>query len=165
TDSRIILDEGGAEKLLGKGDMLFRSYEYRKCIRIQGCFVSDRERQAVIDFLKGSVPASYDEDVIKEIDRKVQQAEKASTPEDGGDMEDELLPQAVEVVLDAGQASATLLQRHLRLGYARAARLIDQLNAKGIVGEYEGSKPRKVLIMRQQWLEMQAMKEPDSHDE
>lgn len=160
-DSRTILDAGGAEKLLGYGDMLFMPVGRPKPLRIQGCFVSNREVESVVEFLKAqdAAKADYDQNILDEIDRQAAAAGKSagkSGDEDGaedGDW-DEKLPQAIEMVVEAGMASTSMLQRRLQLGYARAGRLIDQLEQKGIIGPYEGSKPRQVLITRQQWLEM-----------
>ena len=159
-DSRTILDTGGAEKLLGKGDMLFMPVGSPKPMRVQGCFVSNREVESIVDFLKSSQEHEYDKQVMDEIERQAAASGKSSgksggsgdeLPEEGGD---EMLPQAIEVVVEAGMASTSLLQRRLRLGYARAGRLIDELEERGIIGPHEGSKPRQVLITRQQWLEM-----------
>lgn len=156
-DSRTILDAGGAEKLLGKGDMLFHPVGLPKPIRVQGCFVSDDEVSAVVEFLKTSSTSQYDENVVNEINRQAEANERAESKEDGGAEGDgdPMLAQAIEVVVDAGQASTSLLQRRLRVGYARAGRLVDDMEQRGIVGPHEGAKPRKVLITRQQWLEMQ----------
>lgn len=151
-DSRTILDMAGAEKLLGKGDMLFYPVGEPKPIRIKGAFITDKEVERVVDFVKTQYIASYDEDIIEEINNQKQEEEPSS-----GDS-DELLPQAIELVVDAGQASASLLQRKFKVGYARAARIIDQMEARGIVGPFEGSKPRQVLISRQQLMEMQMSK-------
>ncbi len=166
-DSRTILDTGGADKLLGRGDMLFHPVGMPKPIRVQGCFVSDDEIAAVVEFLKTSSTAQYDEQVVEEIDRQAAAADKAEAK--GGDVEDDdatdpMLPQAIEAVVDAGQASTSLLQRRLRVGYARAGRLVDEMERRGIVGPHEGAKPRQVLITRQQWLEMQAG-QPASNEE
>ncbi len=152
-DSRTILDSGGAEKLLGRGDMLFFPVGAAKPTRIQGCFVSDKEVEAVVDFIKNADTAQYDEQIIEEIDK---QAAPAKNDGEGGgfDDEDDMLPKAIECVVEAGQASTSMLQRRLKVGYARAGRLIDDMQAKGIVGPFEGSKPRQVLINRQQWIEM-----------
>ncbi len=160
-DSRTILDTGGAEKLLGRGDMLFHPVGLSKPIRVQGCFVSEEEITAVVEFLKTSSTAQYDEQVMDEIDRQAQATEKAETKDDPSDDGDEMLPQAIQEVVDAGQASVSLIQRRLKVGYARAGRLIDEMEQRGIVGPHEGSKPRQVLISRQQWLEMQNNR-PDS---
>lgn len=147
-DSRIILDMGGAEKLLGKGDMLFLPMGASKPIRIQGAFISDKEVEKVVDFVK-QTDIKYDEDVLEKIENGV----SGEKEPDGGDA-DELLPQAIEIVVDAGQASASLLQRRLKVGYSRAGRLIDQLEARGIIGPYEGAKPRTVLMSRAEYAEM-----------
>ncbi len=156
-DSRTILDGGGAEKLLGRGDMLFYPVGAPKPVRIQGCFVSDKEVEQVVEFVKQKDTASYDEEIINEIEKNAaKEANSKSAGNDGGgfDDEDEMLPAAIECVVEAGQASTSFLQRRLRLGYARAARIIDELEQRGVIGPMEGSKPRQVLITRQQWIEM-----------
>lgn len=159
-DSRTILDVGGAEKLLGKGDMLYSPLGASKPSRVQGCFVSSKEISAVVDYVKSNHEINYDESVMEEIERQAE--EKKSGAKGGGFEEsdetgvDPMLDQAIEVVVEAGQASTSLLQRRLRLGYARAARIIDQMQERGIVGEYQGSKPREVLITKAQLLEKHA---------
>ncbi|MCI9413901.1 MAG: DNA translocase FtsK [Clostridiales bacterium] len=164
-DSRTILDSGGAEKLLGRGDMLFMPVGVSKPMRVQGCFVSNREVESVVDFLKSAGQNEYDEQISEEIDRLAESSGKGASKKGSGDEMDgdwdEMLPQAIEVVVEAGQASTSLIQRRLRLGYARAGRVIDQLEQKGIVGPHEGSKPRQVLITRQQMLEMDMNGEMD----
>ncbi len=160
-DSRTILDTGGAEKLLGKGDMLFMPVGYSKPMRVQGCFVSNREVESVVSYLKSSQNEEvYDAEIQQEIDRQAASSGKGSSRTAGDEGEasdgDEMLPQAIEVVIEAGQASTSLLQRRLRLGYARAGRIMDEMEQRGIIGPHEGSKPRQVLITRQQWLEMNA---------
>ena len=162
-DSRTILDGAGAEKLLGMGDMLFMPVGAPKPTRIQGTFVRDEEISRVLDFIKKSATVQYDEAMIEAMEKHaIQDGEKGSgsadSDEEGGS--DPMLKQAVEVVIDAGQASTSLLQRRCKLGYARAARIMDEMEEKGIIGPYEGAKPRAVLISRQQWLEMQ-MNQPD----
>ena len=162
TDSRIILDMMGAEKLLGNGDMLFNPVGASNPIRIQGCYVPDNEIKSVIDFIKEqNVETTYSESVMEEIERHASAAEgskKANIDGPGGEDDgDALLPQAIEAVVTAGQASTTLIQRKLKVGYARAARIVDELEERGIVGPFEGSKPRQVLITKNQWLEMNAM--------
>lgn len=152
TDSRVILDSGGAEKLLGNGDMLFNPIGESKPLRIQGCFVSIKEITAVTDFLRNQNKESYDESVMDEIEK--QSIPDNTLTDNSDEAQDELLPQAIEIVIDVGEASATLLQRRLRLGYARAGRLVDTMERMGIVGPHEGSKPRKVLLSRQDWLQM-----------
>ncbi|GAV23106.1 FtsK/SpoIIIE family DNA translocase [Carboxydothermus pertinax] len=145
TDSRTILDMAGAEKLLGKGDMLFFPVGASKPIRIQGAFMTDKEVETVVEFWK----KQGDPEFSSEFEQETELEEEDAQLED-----DELLPQAVKIVMEAGQASISLLQRRLRIGYARAARLIDQMERKGIVGGYEGSKPRAVLISYEQFREM-----------
>ncbi|MEE1050372.1 MAG: DNA translocase FtsK, partial [Clostridia bacterium] len=140
-------------------DMLFFPTGALKPERIQGCFVSDQEVEKVVNFLKGDYQTAYDEEVINEIERQAakEKAAKSGLPEDAvDDGGDPMLDDAIECVVDAGQASTSLLQRKLRLGYARAARIIDQMEERGIVGPYEGSKPRQVLISRERLLEMKA---------
>lgn len=159
TESRIMLDEGGAEKLLGNGDMLFRPIGTIKPVRIQGGFVSDDERRKIVDFLTPDEAVEYDHEIMNEIEKNAAATGKsaASAAVDGNDDDgeaDEMLPKAIEVVLEAGEASTSMLQRRLRLGYSRAGRLIDEMECRGIIGPHEGSKPRQVLITRQQWLEM-----------
>ncbi|HIR58400.1 MAG TPA: DNA translocase FtsK [Candidatus Gallacutalibacter pullicola] len=159
-DSRTILDMGGAEKLLGRGDMLFSPMGVQKPMRVQGCFVSDGEIESVVKFVKGTQDALYDSTILDEIERSAVQENEKSTDDDssGGDM-DPMLQDAIKCVAEAGQASASLLQRRLRLGYARAGRLIDEMEDMGIIGPREGSKPRQVLITYQQYLEMSVNRE------
>ncbi|MGE4282210.1 MAG: DNA translocase FtsK 4TM domain-containing protein [Clostridia bacterium] len=147
-DSRTILDMAGAEKLLGKGDMLFYPVGESKPTRLQGAFISDKEVEAIVQFIKSNSGASYHEDIIEHIEKENEV--EAADPGDN----DELLPQAIELAVDNGQASVSMLQRRLKVGYARAARLVDQMEARGVVGGFEGSKPRQVLISRQQYHEM-----------
>ncbi len=158
-DSRTILDAGGAEKLLGNGDMLFMPVGQSKPTRVQGCFVNNQEIERVIEFLKTQdKPQEYDQDIIAEIDKQAAAAGRASARDDddtdADDEYDEALPQVIEIAIDAGQISTSMVQRKMRFGYARAGRIIDQLEQRGIIGPSEGSKPRKVLITRQQWIEM-----------
>jgi len=157
-DSRTILDAGGAEKLLGKGDMLFCPAGVSKPNRVQGCFVSDEEIERVVNFIKSAGESTYDENLIAEIDKHVPAGKGSANGNAGGasaaDEEDPMLMDAIECVVDAGLASTSLLQRKCKLGYARAARIIDELEARGIVGPFEGSKPRQVLISKERWLEM-----------
>ena len=161
-ESRIILDTQGAEKLVGRGDMLFAPLGSGKPTRVQGCFISDGEVASVVDFVKkNSGAAQYDDQVMQEIEHHAAEKEKGSkgvggsNPMENGDEEyDELINAAAEVVVETGQASVSMLQRRLKLGYARAARLVDQLEEKGIVGPFEGSKARQLLITKEQWQEM-----------
>ena len=158
-ESRIIMEATGADKLLGNGDMLFRKDSGSKPVRIQGTWVSDDEREDVINFIKRSGDAEYAADVIAQIEKAAEDKDKnkgAKTEEpDMADDFDELLPQAVDVVFNLGQASVSQLQRRLKLGYSRAARIVDQMEELGIIGPFEGSKPRPLLITRQQWQERQ----------
>ncbi len=148
-DSRTILDMAGAEKLLGRGDMLLNPVGKAKPVRVQGANITDSEVEKVVDYVKSQGSASYDEDIIEGIN-----SEDSSVSNDSGD-NDELLPRAIDLVVEAGQASVSLIQRKFKVGYARAARIVDQMEARGIVGGFEGSKPRQILISRQQWQEMQ----------
>ena len=148
-DSRTILDMGGAEKLLGKGDMLFLPMGASKPKRLQGAFVSDKEIERIVEFVKADSSAHYNEDIIEHIENGAEDHQSNDDSE-----ADDLLPQAIEIVVEIGQASASLLQRKLKVGYSRAGRLIDQLEERGIIGPHEGSKPRKVLMSRNEFQEM-----------
>jgi len=155
-DSRIILDSMGAEKLLGKGDMLYLPMGKTKPTRIQGCYVSESEIDAVTEFIKLNQNNGYDDNVIQEIEKNAaQQAGNGGSDDAEGDEipDDPMLNDAIRVVVENGKASTSMLQLKLRLGYARAGRLIDTMEAMGIIGPYEGSKPRKVLITKEQWQE------------
>ena len=161
-ESRIILDTTGAEKLVGRGDMLYFPLGTGKPQRVQGCLISDEEVAAVVGFIKqNSGAAQYDQEIIHDIEQHAAEKEKGakgvggSAPEEVGEEYDELLPSAIEVVVETGMASVSMLQRRLKLGYSRAARLVDQMEEKGVVGPFEGSKPRQVLITKEQWQEMQ----------
>ena len=153
-DSRTIIDTAGAEKLLGHGDMLYYPQGIPKPVRIQGCFASTKEVEAVVEFIKSGGTVEYSNEIIEEIEKNmpVPKGEKlngdsGSAPSGDGD----IIDQAVEVLIDAGQASVSYLQRKLKLGYARAARVMDELEELGVVGSYEGSKPRSVLVTREMW--------------
>ena len=160
-ESRIILDTTGAEKLVGRGDMLYFPLGAGKPTRVQGCLISDQEVADVVEFVKRSGTARYDDQVLHEIEQHAAEKEKGSkgvggaAPEGVDNEYDELLPAAIEVVLEQGQASVSMLQRRLKLGYSRAARLVDQMEEKGVVGPFEGSKARQILITKEQWQEMQ----------
>lgn len=158
-DSRTILDSYGAEKLLGKGDMLYAPQSAMKPTRGQGAFVSDEEVEEVVAYLTQTYGSNYDEDIIKVIQTDCTEDNSLQIPgtgSSGGEEGDSLLSQAVEIVIEVNYASVSILQRRLGIGYPRAARLIDVLEKKGYIGPYEGSKPRKVLINRTDWLEIQA---------
>lgn len=153
-DSRTILDMGGAEKLLGRGDMLFSPVGSSKPLRVQGCFVTDSEIESVVNYVKSAQNAGYDQAVIEQIEKNaVSEQGKGSKNGDDGEEGDPMMKEAIRCVVEAGQASTSLLQRRLHMGYARAGRLIDEMEQMGIVGPHEGSKPRQVLITYQQWLE------------
>ena len=155
-DSRTILDGGGAEKLLGMGDMLFLPIGASKPVRVQGTYVKDEEISSVIEFIKRDFVAEYNQEMIENMEKLAtkDKGSASSSSDDGADSKDEMLPKAIETVVEAGQASTSLLQRKLKLGYARAARIMDEMESMGIIGPYEGSKPRQVLITKNQWLEM-----------
>ncbi len=162
-ESRIILDTQGAEKLVGKGDMLYAPIGNGKPKRVQGCFVSDSEVEAVASYVKNNYVTNYDQQVMEEIERKAAQAgNKGSVASDevsANEAEldgDEMLPAAVDVILETGQASVSMLQRRLKLGYARAARIVDEMEEKGIVGPFVGSKPRAILVTKEQWQAMRS---------
>ncbi len=160
-ESRIILDQQGAEKLIGRGDMLYSPLGGGKPRRVQGCFVSDSEVEKVVEFIKNNGgTADYNDEIIKHIEnhgnKEAAAAAGAAGAVDSGD--DEMLDAAIDVVMESGQASTSMLQRRLKLGYARAARIMDMMEEKGIIGEYEGSKPRQILITRDQWNEMKLRK-------
>lgn len=162
TDSRVILDVGGAEKLLGNGDMLYMPVGMDKPLRIQGSYVTTGEVRDVVNFLKNQITAEYDETVIEEIEKNIPavKGEKPAgayeTDEPESDF-DPMFEEAVSAVLENGQASTSYLQRRLKLGYGRAARVMDEMEKMGIIGAPDGSKPRKVLITKEEWLEKQAM--------
>ncbi|MBR5121103.1 MAG: DNA translocase FtsK [Oscillospiraceae bacterium] len=159
-DSSVILDEGGAEKLLGNGDMLYKPVGLGKPLRVQGSFVTTQEIKRVVDFLKAQSSVQYDEEVASEIEKHIPVA-KGEKPEASSSSEssvgaDDMTERAIEAVIEAGQASTSYLQRKLKLGYARAARIMDELEEMGIVGPADGSKPREVRITQSQWLERRA---------
>lgn len=160
TDSRVILDVSGAEKLLGNGDMLYMPVGLPKPVRVQGCFVSDKEVERVVEFIKQTFQAEYDELVMEEVERQTEmvasaQDSKSSGNLDSGDIDtsDERLEEAIDFVVESGTCSTSSLQRRLKLGYGRAARLVDIMEEMGIVGPLEGSKPRQVLMTKQEWAE------------
>ena len=160
-ESRIILDTAGAEKLVGRGDMLYAPLGEGKPKRVQGCFISSEEIERVVNFVKENGEADYDESVIDKINAAVAEKEKggakggnAAPEQNAADDGDELLPAAIDVVMETGQASVSMLQRRLKLGYSRAARIVDEMEQRGIVGPFEGSKPRQLLITREKWEEI-----------
>ena len=157
-DSRTILDMVGAEKLLGKGDMLYYPQSAAKPVRGQGAFVTDKEVEEIIGYIKANNAVQYDEETAEAIVNATKSGSPTSSGGSDNDGEDELFNDAVDVVLQAGYASVSILQRRLNLGYPRASRLIDRMADKGYIGPFEGSKPRKILIDPAQWLEIKAKK-------
>ena len=173
-ESRIILDNTGAEKLVGKGDMLWFPLGSGKPLRVQGCFISDEEVAAVVGSVKENATPEYDDEVMAQIEQHAAETEKkgkhsggaaagAFPAGEGRRTRTNSSPAGVDVILELGQASVSLLQRRLKLGYARAARLMDQMEEKGIVGPSEGAKPRQILITKEQWVQMQS-REPLAQD-
>lgn len=162
-DSRTILDSSGAEKLLGKGDMLYSPIGANKPTRVQGCFISDEEIEELCDFIKNQGESEYDENIQKEIEAKAVQEKKSPFEGDDEDSNyDPLFEKAAEIVMETGTASTSFLQRKLSVGYARGAKIIDQLQEYGVIGPPEGSKPRQVLMNKQMWLEKCAYDEGDN---
>ena len=160
-ESRIILDTQGAEKLVGKGDMLYAPIGNGKPKRVQGCFVTDAEVEAVAAYVKSNYVTDYDQSVMEEIEKKAAQTGNKPASVDQGPSDDEMagdemLPAAVDVILETGQASVSMLQRRLKLGYSRAARIVDEMEERGIVGPFVGSKPRAILITKEQWQTMRS---------
>ena len=164
-ESRIILDATGAEKLVGRGDMLYAPLGSGKPQRVQGCYITPEEIERVVSFVKSTGEAQYSDEIIQKIEESMQERDKkgggsqsgggGNAPTSGdSDGADEMLDAAVEVILETGQASVSMLQRRLKLGYSRAARLVDQMEERGIVGPFEGSKPRQLLISKERWQEM-----------
>lgn len=149
-DSRTIIDMGGAEKLLGKGDMLYYPVGIPKPVRVKGAFVNDKEVELVVDFVKNQIRPHYDQEIIENINHNA----KNDIENDTDNQYDELLNQAIEAVIDCGQASVSFIQRKFKVGYARAGRIIDQMAERNIISGYEGSKPRRILISRERWNEM-----------
>ena len=154
-DSRTILDMAGAEKLLGKGDMLFYPVGASKPTRIQGAFISDKEVEKIVDFIKDNSSTTYNEDIIKQIENAGStDKELAQQQQDDDDNTDPFLMDAIDVVVETGQASTSFIQRRFKVGYARAGRIIDQMEERGIISGYQGSKPREVLMSKERWEEL-----------
>lgn len=152
-DSRTILDQAGAEKLLGKGDMLFYPSGVPKPIRLQGAFISDGEVEKIVDFLKKDGEATYNDDILEKIE-KANSSDKELAENSDDDEVDPFLQDAIEAVIEIGSASASLIQRKFKVGYARAGRIIDQMEERGIISGYQGSKPREVLMSKERWAEL-----------
>ena len=155
-DSRTILDQVGAEKLLGKGDMLFYPTGATKPTRIQGAFVSDDEVEKIVSFVKSNGEATYNEDILDTIENsgKTDKEIQETNSKESGEKTDEHLMEAIELVIEAGQASTSFIQRRFNVGYARAGRIIDQMEERGIISGYQGSKPRQVLMTKEKWEEL-----------
>ena len=152
-DSRTILDMAGAEKLLGKGDMLFYPAGAAKPTRVQGAFISDKEVEKVVDFVKANGEATYNDDILEQIE-KANSTDKEIEEQENDDDTDPLLMEAIEVVFETGQASTSFIQRRFKVGYARAGRIIDQMEERGIISGFQGSKPREVLMSKERWQEL-----------
>lgn len=153
-DSRTILDMAGAEKLLGKGDMLFYPIGASKPVRVQGSFVSDKEVENIVGFIKSNGEVKYNEDIIDQIENANKSDREKDEEMDEEDDADPFLKDAIECVIDVGQASTSFIQRRFKVGYARAGRIIDQMTARGIISGYAGSKPREVLMSKERWQEL-----------
>ena len=153
-DSRTILDMAGAEKLLGKGDMLFYPTGMSKPTRIQGAFISDKEVEKVVDFIKSNGTAKYSDEILESIEKANTNDKEAKNLEEDDDETDPLLDEAIETVIETRQASTSFIQRRFKVGYARAGRIIDQMEERGIISGYQGSKPREVLMSKERWQEL-----------
>ena len=164
-DSRTILDMAGAEKLLGKGDMLFYPAGAPKPTRIQGAFISDKEVEKIVDFIKDNSSATYNDDIIKQIENAGSTDKELAQQQDDDDNTDPFLMDAIDVVVETGQASTSFIQRRFKVGYARAGRIIDQMEERGIISGYQGSKPREVLMSKERWEELKMGTENNTMDD
>ncbi len=155
-DSRTILDMAGAEKLLGKGDMLFYPAGASKPTRVQGAFVSDGEVEKIVDFIKAEGEVSYNEDIIEQIENanKTDKEKDLESEQADDDGTDPFLMEAIDTVVETKQASTSFIQRRFKVGYARAGRIIDQMEERGVISGYQGSKPREVLMTKERWQEL-----------
>ena len=164
-DSRTILDMAGAEKLLGKGDMLFYPAGAPKPVRVQGAFINDKEVEKIVDFLKANGDVTYNEEILEKIEQNnAQDADAGNGGESDDDDTDPFLMDAIEVVVETGQASTSFIQRRFKVGYARAGRIIDQMEERGIISGYQGSKPREVLMSKERWAELKMQAEESTHE-
>lgn len=160
-ESRIILDSTGAEKLLGRGDMLYNPLGAPKPLRVQGCFITTSEIEEVVEFIKKTGKPDYSEEVMQHIEKQAEAPDKdGGASGASGDGDDDMINRAIETVIETGQASVSQLQRRLKLGYSRAARLMDEMEERGVVGPFEGSKPRQIMISREDWQQM-ALRQKD----
>ena len=166
-DSRTILDQVGAEKLLGKGDMLYYPTGAAKPTRIQGAFVSDEEVEKIVSFVKTNGEATYNEDILDSIEKsgKTDKEIQDANSKDPDDNTDEHLMEAIDLVVETGQASTSFIQRKFNVGYARAGRIIDQMEERGIISGYQGSKPRQVLMSKERWEELKMGTPPEGNQE
>ncbi len=165
-DSRTILDSSGAEKLLGRGDMLYHPTGAPKPIRVQGAFLSDAERDSIIEFVKENSTSSYDPNILEHIEKEASASAQNDRSDSPGD-NDELLPKAIDIVMELGQASTSMLQRKMSIGFARAGRIMDQMEQRGIVGPSQGSKPREIMLTKEQYMELKSsgiFSEPMKYD-
>ena len=163
-DSRTILDMAGAEKLLGKGDMLFYPAGASKPTRVQGAFVDDKEVEKIVDFIKTDANNAYSEEILESIE-KANRSDKDTKDVDDGDDTDPLLDEAIEIVIDTQTASTSFIQRRFKVGYARAGRIIDQMEERGIISGYQGSKPREVLMTKERWQELNMQQSEETEEE
>ena len=157
-DSRTILDTQGAEKLLGYGNMLYYPNGMQKPLRVQGCFCSTKEVETIVDFIKQQSDTEYNSEILEAVENSIPAEKSADISESTGSGDDVLIEKAIDLAVDMGQVSTSALQRKLKLGFARAARIVDELEEMGVVGPSEGAKPRKVLMSKQQWAERRARK-------
>ena len=163
-DSRTILDMAGAEKLLGKGDMLFYPSGAPKPTRIQGAFISDKEVEKIVDFIKDNSSVTYNDDIIKQIENAGSTDKEVAQQQEDDDNSDPFLMDAIEVVVETGQASTSFIQRRFKVGYARAGRIIDQMEERGIISGFQGSKPREVLMSKERWEELKMSTEMEGNE-
>ena len=154
-DSRTILDSVGAEKLLGKGDMLYFPAGAPKPSRVQGAFVTDDEVEKIVDFVKSNGTATYSEDILESIENSNKTDKEIAAESTEDDDTDPFLMEAIQTVVETGQASTSFIQRRFKVGYARAGRIIDQMEERGVISGYQGSKPREVLMTKERWAELQ----------
>ena len=155
----------GAEKLLGKGDMLFYPAGAPKPVRVQGAFINDKEVEKIVDFLKANGDVTYNEEILEKIEQNnAQDADAGNGGESDDDDTDPFLMDAIEVVVETGQASTSFIQRRFKVGYARAGRIIDQMEERGIISGYQGSKPREVLMSKERWAELKMQAEESTHE-
>ena len=155
TDSRVILDEVGAEKLLGRGDMLYKPVGFPKPMRIQSGFASTAEIREVVNFLKTEHGSDYNQEIIHEVEQNMPKPKNEEDAEISINPDDDLVNQAITIIVETGNASTAFLQRKLKLGFPRAARIMDDIEAMGIIGPQEGAKPRKILLTKEEWYERQ----------